>query len=99
LPFKTSYFKTIFSPATVDLIAYTIVGGAIAVEISFFQLDSFDQFGLEKVIGSNTVHFGQGPHFRDFHGSFPFRVALTVQVQDGNHENSAFIGLCHRAAT
>jgi hypothetical protein len=71
LPFKTGDFKTIFSPATLGLIAYTVVGGAIAIEISFRDLDSLDQFGLETIIGINTVRFGQGLYFRDFHGGLP----------------------------
>jgi hypothetical protein len=52
---KARNFKTVITPTAPDLIADTVVGGAITVEIAFLDLNGFDQFSLEKVIVFNTV--------------------------------------------
>jgi hypothetical protein len=71
LPFGAGGFKTIFTPATSELVTRAVKGGAITVEIAFLRLDALDQFGLEKIVGLNAVCSGNVPDLGDLHGSTP----------------------------
>jgi hypothetical protein len=62
-----SGFKAILTPYAVDLIAYTVVGSGKTIKVTLIGLDRPDQLGFRKVVGFDTVRFGNRMHFFNFH--------------------------------
>jgi hypothetical protein len=79
--FDTGNFKTVITPATLELIACAVVSGAITVVIAFLHLDGFDQFGFEKVVWIDAERFGNLPYFRYFHGRSPFSGSVCCSLK------------------
>jgi hypothetical protein len=91
-PLIEGRFKTLFTPTAPCLVAYAVIGRAIAGEIAFLGLDGFDQFGFEQVIGLNAVRSGYFPYVGDIHSSTPDFCYVRLLIEE-SHESLCNITL------